>query len=155
MVIETYHDGIAFYTYDKEYEIAFYSNITDRISYNERNGYKDWTSIGCVCIPYEDNRFIIDEVRRYKRSLECGIWQLENICVNGKMNMNPIELQECDSKSAFGGLHPKNMRQAFEIYEMIIEDYNCRQSKLIDKEFKEYINKNYVDAKDIALGDEL
>lgn len=67
--------------------------------------------------------------------------------------MNPIELQEYAGKLAFGGLHPKNMQQAFEIYEMIIEDYNYRQSKLIEKEIEEYINKNYVDVKDFALGD--
>lgn len=73
MIIEIYHDGIAFYTDDKNYEIAFYSNITNRISYNHRNGYKDWHSIGCTDIPYEDNLKIIDEVRRYKRSLEAGI----------------------------------------------------------------------------------
>lgn len=70
MKIEEYHDGIAFYTEDKNYEIAFYSKITDRISYNERNGYKDWKCFGCIDIPYEDNRKILDEVRRYKRSLE-------------------------------------------------------------------------------------
>lgn len=73
MKIEIYHDGIAFYTEDKNYEIAFYSNITDRVTYNERNGYKDWKSVGCISIPYEDNRKIIDEVRRYKRCLECGV----------------------------------------------------------------------------------
>lgn len=67
--------------------------------------------------------------------------------------MNRIELQEYAGKLAFGGLHPKNMYQAFEMYEMIIEDYNYRQSKLIEKEIGEYINKNYVDVKDLALGD--
>ena len=73
MEIEIYHDGIAFYTEDKNYEIAFYSNITDRVTYNNRNGYKDFKTIDCASLPYEDNRKIIDEVRRYKRSLAAGI----------------------------------------------------------------------------------
>lgn len=73
MKIEIYYDGIAFYTDDKEYEIAFYSKFTDRISYNYCNGYKDWDAIGCTDIPYEDNCFIMDEVKRYKKSLEVGI----------------------------------------------------------------------------------
>lgn len=67
--------------------------------------------------------------------------------------MNQIELQEYATKISFGGLHPKNIHQAFEIYEMIIEDYNYRQSKLIEKEIEKYINKTYVDIKDLALGD--
>lgn len=48
MKIEEYKDGIAFYTEDKNYEIAFYPNITDRVRYNERNGYKDWKCISCI-----------------------------------------------------------------------------------------------------------
>lgn len=69
MQIEEYYDGVAFYTDDKKYEIAFYSNITNRVTYNDRNGYKDWKSIGCICIPYEDNLFIMDEVKKYKMKI--------------------------------------------------------------------------------------
>ena len=29
MIVEKYYDGIAFYTDDKNYEIAFYSKITN------------------------------------------------------------------------------------------------------------------------------
>lgn len=77
MITEEYYDGIAFYTDDKEYEIAFYSRITDNIRYNERNGY-NMKCIGCIEIPYEHNRFILDEARRYKRSLECELDKITN-----------------------------------------------------------------------------
>ena len=36
MKIEEYYDGLAFYTEDGEYEIAFYSKITDRVRYSEK-----------------------------------------------------------------------------------------------------------------------
>ena len=65
MKIEEYYDGLAFYTEDGEYEIAFYSKITDRVRYSEKNGYTE--------IPYDDNCKIMEEIKRYKRSLECGI----------------------------------------------------------------------------------
>lgn len=69
MKIEIFHDGIAFYTEDGNYEIAFYSNITNRVTYNEKNGYNDWKAINCICIPYEDNKFIMDEIEKYRREL--------------------------------------------------------------------------------------
>lgn len=72
MKIELYSDGIAFCS-DDDYEIAFYSNITDRITYPQKNGYKDYKIIGCSSIPYADNLMIVEEVRRYKRSLECEV----------------------------------------------------------------------------------
>ena len=72
MIVEEYCDGIAFYTDDKNYEIAFYSKITNNIRYNERNGYS-MKCIGCIEIPYDDNRFILDEVKKYKRSLKCEL----------------------------------------------------------------------------------
>ena len=36
---------------------------------------------------------------------------------------------------------------------MFIEDYYNRQHKLINKQIENYINKTYVDIKDIASGD--
>lgn len=63
--------------------------------------------------------------------------------------MNIIEAQEQAGKKAFG-LKPKDMHEAFELYEMFIEDYYTRQSELINKEIKDYIDKNFVDAKDLA-----
>ena len=73
MKIEEYYDGLAFYTEDGEYEIAFYSKITDRVRYSEKNGYKYWKSAGYTEIPYDDNCKIMEEIKRYKKSLECGI----------------------------------------------------------------------------------
>lgn len=55
--------------------------------------------------------------------------------------MNQIELQDYTTKISFSGLHPKNVHQAFEMYEMIIEDYIHRQSKLIEKEIEDYLNR--------------
>lgn len=65
---------------------------------------------------------------------------------------NIIEAQEQASKKAFS-LKPKNMHEAFELYEMFIEDYYTRQGELINKEIKDYIDKTYVDVKDLAYGD--
>lgn len=66
--------------------------------------------------------------------------------------MNIIEAQEQASKKAFS-LKPKNIYEAFELYEMLIEDYYTRQSELINKEIKNYINKNFVNVKDLTHGD--
>lgn len=67
--------------------------------------------------------------------------------------MNIIDLQNYATKLSFGGLHPKNYREVFECYEMIIDDFRYRQTKLIEKQIETYINKNFVDIKDLKLGD--
>lgn len=66
--------------------------------------------------------------------------------------MNIIKAQEQASKKAFS-LKPKNIYEAFELYEMLIEDYYYRQYELINKEIKDYIDKNFVDVKDLDIGD--
>lgn len=71
MKIKLYHDGIAFYT-DKEEEIAFYSPITDRVTYSDPQ-YKYHHPDDCIWIDYKDNIKIMEEIKRYKRSLEAGI----------------------------------------------------------------------------------
>lgn len=73
MKIEEFKDGIAFYSDDMEYEIAFYSKFTERVRYNDNNGYISAYTEGCIEIPYDDNRKIVDEIRRYRRALECGL----------------------------------------------------------------------------------
>lgn len=50
-------------------------------------------------------------------------------------------------------LKSANKYELFDIYEMLIEDYYYRQYKLINKQIENYINKIYVDVKDIADGD--
>ena len=50
-------------------------------------------------------------------------------------------------------LKSANKYELFDIYEMLIEDYYYRQYKLINKQIENYINKTYVDVKDIAGGD--
>lgn len=67
--------------------------------------------------------------------------------------MNIIEVQEYVGKLAFGGLHHKNIYEAFEIYEMIMEDYYYRQNKLIEESIGKWYDENFVSAKDLALGD--
>lgn len=66
---------------------------------------------------------------------------------------NIIEAQEYAGKLAFGELHPKNIYEAFEIYEMIMDDYYYRQNKLIEKRIDKWYDENFVSAKDLALGD--
>lgn len=51
-------DGIAIYDDDKE--IAFYSNITKKIRYNN-----DESSIGCAEISFSKNAIIIYLIKRY------------------------------------------------------------------------------------------
>lgn len=46
-------------------------------------------------------------------------------------------------------LKSANKYDLFDIYEMLIEDYYYRQSKLIDKQIEKYI----IDVKDIIDGD--
>ena len=41
----------------------------------------------------------------------------------------------------------------FEIAEMIVQDFCDRQQGLIEREVSDYIDKNFVDVKDITLGD--
>lgn len=49
MKIKKYNDGIAF-TRDGT-EIAFYSNITNRITFYPRHN-KEWTDIGCSSVEF-------------------------------------------------------------------------------------------------------
>ena len=46
-----------------------------------------------------------------------------------------------------------NKYELFDIYEMLIEDYYNRQYKLINKQMENYINKTYIDVKDLSEGD--
>ena len=50
-------------------------------------------------------------------------------------------------------LKSANKYELFDIYEMLIEDYYNRQYKLINKQIENYINKTYVDVKDLSEGD--
>ena len=50
-------------------------------------------------------------------------------------------------------LKSANKYELFDIYEMFIEDYYNRQYKLINKQMENYINKTYVDVKDLSKGD--
>ena len=50
-------------------------------------------------------------------------------------------------------LKSANKYELFDIYEMFIEDYYNRQHKLINKQIENYINKAYVDVKDLSEGD--
>ena len=50
-------------------------------------------------------------------------------------------------------LKSANKYELFDIYEMLIEDYYYRQYKLINKQIENYINKTYVDVKDLANED--
>ena len=50
-------------------------------------------------------------------------------------------------------LKSANKYELFDIYEMLIEDYYNRQYKLINKQMENYINKTYIDVKDLSEGD--
>ena len=50
-------------------------------------------------------------------------------------------------------LKSANKYELFDIYEMLIEYYYNRQYKLISKQMENYINKTYVDVKDLSEGD--
>ena len=50
-------------------------------------------------------------------------------------------------------LKSANKYELFDIYEMLMEDYYHRQYKLINKQIENYINKTYVDIKDLSDGD--
>ena len=50
-------------------------------------------------------------------------------------------------------LKSANKYELFDIYEMLMEDYYYRQYKLINKQIGNYINKTYVDVKDLSDGD--
>ena len=49
-------------------------------------------------------------------------------------------------------LKSANKYELFDIYEMLMEDYYYRQYKLINKQIENYINKTYVDVKDLSDG---
>lgn len=64
--IEKYIDGIAFNI--GEYEVAFYSNITKDIRYSKfgiEKVFPDTELYGCITIPFEENTFIIEEIKKY------------------------------------------------------------------------------------------
>ena len=67
--------------------------------------------------------------------------------------MNIIEAQGYAGKLSFCGLHPENIYEAFEIYEMIMDDYYYRQNKLIEESIDKWYDENFVSTKDLALGD--
>ena len=50
-------------------------------------------------------------------------------------------------------LKSANKYELFDIYEMLIEDYYNRQYKLINKQMENYINKTYIEVKDLSEGD--
>jgi len=61
-----YIDGVAFVR-DGE-EIAFYSNVTGRITYSRLGivrAYTDYYCTGDLELPVEDNLFILEEVKKY------------------------------------------------------------------------------------------
>lgn len=60
---EKYADGIAFNIGDDE--IAFWNNIIGMITYNELGigkAYPNHKSYGCVILPFEDSKFIVDTI---------------------------------------------------------------------------------------------
>ena len=56
-----FSDGIAFYEDGKEF--AFYSNITQKVRYNNSG-----CVIGCTEIPFEKNFVIINLIKNYIKS---------------------------------------------------------------------------------------
>lgn len=58
-----FRDGIAFYKDNKE--IAFYSNITESITYNIPSN-----CINCASISFNDNLFIINIIKTYRKNNE-------------------------------------------------------------------------------------
>lgn len=64
--------------------------------------------------------------------------------------MCPIDIQNIAIKNA-RLLCGNNKYKLFDLYEMIIDDYYTGQYNLIIKQVSDYINKNYVDVKDIAI----
>ena len=58
-----FRDGIAFYKDDEE--IAFYSNITENIMYNILSN-----CINCASISFNDNLFIINIIKTYRKNNE-------------------------------------------------------------------------------------
>lgn len=63
MTTKKFLDGIAFYKNDKE--IAFYSNITEQITYNIPSN-----CINCAAISFNDNLFIINMVKIYRMTIK-------------------------------------------------------------------------------------
>lgn len=61
-----YADGIGFI--NNNYEIAFYSRITNRVTYNQygiEQSYPDFKSYGSLSIPIYDNIEIIESIKEY------------------------------------------------------------------------------------------
>lgn len=65
--------------------------------------------------------------------------------------MNQIELQEYVTRLAFGGLHPSNAHQVFELYEMMIEEFCYKHYQIVMDEIKKSMD-DFVRIDDIGLG---
>lgn len=66
--------------------------------------------------------------------------------------MSPIDIQDIAAKNA-KLIWGNSKYKIFDLYMMILDDYYTRQHDLIVKQVSNYIKENYVDVKDITIGD--